>query len=315
MSGPRTVFGMPAYGRADAFARTLESLLAQSCRDFALVIVDDRPTAETRAIVEAYADDGRVHYEPNPVRLGMVGNWRHAFARSRELYPESEYFAWVSDHDVWHPRWLEVLSATLDAHPQVVLAYPYVMRLYRKYRRRVPALVDTQGISDRVERMRIATAMLTAGNAIYGLFRASALVRAGVFRPVLLPDRQLLTELALFGEFAKVPEILWYREVAGTFSYDRQRHMFFTSRAPLVTRLPIAVQHAGVLAWDLAVRAKGRPDFGRLTGVRYAAMQLWLMTRRSFKRPRWSTPIVKWLAMVSTGALWRSSRESAGPTP
>ena len=41
----------------------------------------------------------------------MVRNWRKCFERARQEYPRSEYFAWVSDHDFWHPRWLEMLVA------------------------------------------------------------------------------------------------------------------------------------------------------------------------------------------------------------
>jgi glycosyltransferase involved in cell wall biosynthesis len=47
-SAPRTVLGMPAYNRPDALPRVLESLLSQSCQDFALVIVDDAPSDEVR---------------------------------------------------------------------------------------------------------------------------------------------------------------------------------------------------------------------------------------------------------------------------
>src|SRR5687768_18276506 len=113
MAGPRVVFGMAAYQRTDTLAQVLESLLSQTYRDFAIVIVDDRPTPEVRAIVDTYARlHPRITYEPNPVRLGMIGNWKKAFERSREVHPGSEFFAWVSDHDFWHPRWLEVLVAT-----------------------------------------------------------------------------------------------------------------------------------------------------------------------------------------------------------
>jgi glycosyltransferase involved in cell wall biosynthesis len=128
---PRVALGMPAYYRPDTMARTLESLLSQTYKDFAVVITDDRPSPEVQAIVETYrALDDRIQYEANPSRLGMIENWRRAFERSRARWPDSEYFAWVSDHDILHPRWLEALVAALDAHPQVVLAYPGIMRIY-----------------------------------------------------------------------------------------------------------------------------------------------------------------------------------------
>src|SRR5262245_39672972 len=129
-ASPRVVLGMPAYNRPDALPRTLESLLSQTFRDFALVITDDQPTPAVAEIVKAYAGDApRITYEANARRLGMVGNWRAVFERARALYPRSEYFAWVSDHDLWHARWLEELVPVLDASPEVVLAYPEGVRV------------------------------------------------------------------------------------------------------------------------------------------------------------------------------------------
>jgi glycosyltransferase involved in cell wall biosynthesis len=278
---PRVLFGMPAYNRPDALPQTLESLLSQTYRDFAIVIVDDRPTPEVKAIVDRYAArDSRITYEANPVRLGMIGNWRRAHTRGREIHPTVEYFAWVSDHDIWHPRWLEVLIAELEEHPRVVMAYSQMQRVFANERRQVTRVSETVGMTSPIARLRTATADMTAGNAVYGLFRASTLAQAGVFRGVLMPDRQLLVELSLLGEFRHVPQILWYREVAGVFSLGRQRHMLFSGRVPLHTYLPPPLQHCGVLLWDLVVRGKGRPAFGRLAGAWYAACQLWYSTKR-----------------------------------
>jgi hypothetical protein len=278
---PRVLFGMPAYDRPDALPRTLESLLSQTFKDFALVIVDDRPTPDVKAIVDRYAAvDKRIAYEPNPVRLGMIGNWHKAFTRGREKNPTIEYFAWVSDHDIWHPRWLEVLVAELDDRPRVVMAYPQMQRVFRRERRAITRLSDTAGMASPVARLRRAIAGMTAGNAVYGLFRVEALERAGVFRGVLMPDRQLLVELSLLGEFKHVPQMLWYREVAGVFSLPRQRSMLFSGRVPFRTFLPAPLQHFGVLVWDLVMRGKGRPAFGRATGAWYALCQLWYATRR-----------------------------------
>lgn len=298
----RAVFGLPAYNRPDTLGRALESLLAQTYRHFAIVIVDDYPSEAVQEIARRYAAlDGRVVYEPNPVRLGMVQNWRAAFLRSRELFPGAEYFAWVSDHDVWHPRWLEVLVPLLDANQRIVLAYPRSARVYPRGRRRMPAPFDTVGIDDPGERLRRTTAAAAAGNCVYGLFRAAALAEAGVFRPVLMPDLEILVRLSLLGEFACAPELLWYREIApGTsgFSPARQRRMLFTGRAPLHAYLPPNLQHFGALMWDLVVRGDGPVD--RYTGLRYAGQQLWLSSLRELSRQdTW------WRSVVRLSSLGR----------
>lgn len=305
MTGPRVVLGLPAYERPDALPETLESILGQTCRDFVLLVIDDSSTEATEHIVREYAAlDSRVRYERNPRRLGMVANWRRCVERARTLHPASEFFAWVSDHDVWHPRWLEVLIAELDRHPEVVLAYPVALRTFKSSRPAVNRSFDTFGIVDPVERLRAASMRMMAGNMIYGLFRTAALVQAGVFRPVLIPDRQVLLELALLGQFKQVQELLWYREIRKGFSLDRQRTALFADGAPLYTYLPTHVTHAAMLVWDVVVRGRGRPAVGRRAGLTCGLVQLWTSVRRELRTAQ-KTPAagrLGWLrAMHGTG--------------
>jgi len=274
MSSPRVVLAMPVYERPDSLAQSLESILGQTRTDFALVIVDAGPTVETETVLTRYLQrDPRITYERTPTRLGMVKHWRRCLTRARELHPHSEYFAWVSDHDFWHPRWLERLVAELDAHPGVVLAYPRTLKLHARAGTRVPWSFETFGEKDPVQRVRLATEGMFAGDMIYGLCRADALQTAGVFRPAHQPDRQVLAALAALGEFRQVPEVLWYRQVPQAFSLERRRDVFFTGMVPLHAYLPYRVQHFGLMLWDFAIRARGGALVDRVTGVRAAAAQ------------------------------------------
>jgi glycosyltransferase involved in cell wall biosynthesis len=277
---------MPAYKRPDTMARTLESLFSQTFRDFALVIVDDGPSPETAAVVERYGREFPIHYEANAVRLGMIGNWRAVFERSRALYPDTEYFAWVSDHDVWHARWLHELVAVLDASPDVVVAYSAHIRMLPTRSEAVRKSFDTVDMSSRGARIAAAARFMLAGNMIYGLMRARALAAAGVFRPVVTPDRQVLLALSLFGQVRQLPEVLWYREMLREFDIARQREVFFPNGAPLYIYLPSHLQHFGVLLWDFGIRGRGAPAFGRLAGIRYALTQLWWSMVRQLVLPK-----------------------------
>jgi glycosyltransferase involved in cell wall biosynthesis len=284
-TSPRVVLGMPAYNRPDTLPRALETLLSQTYTSFAIVVVDDKPSPEVRAVIDTYqAIDGRLVYEPNPERLGMIGNWKKAFDRGRELFPQSEFFAWVSDHDIWHPRWLEVLVKALERHPEVVLAYPRMERVYKNHRRAVRRHFQTLGMTSPLERLRASGYGMTAGNCVYGLFRSDVLARAGVFRAVLAPDRQIVIQCLVLGQTIHVADVLWYREVAGMFSYGRQRRMFFPGRIPLHTFLPVTLQHFGVMVWDFGVRGRGRPAFGRAAGLFYAAANLWYLVKRDVSK-------------------------------
>jgi glycosyltransferase involved in cell wall biosynthesis len=305
-AAPKVVLGMPAYTRSDVIARTLESLLSQTYQDFALVIVDDGPSAETAAIVAQYAQRyPRVRYEANSTRIGMVANWRKVFERARQMYPESEYFAWVGDHDLWHARWLQEMVTVLDAFPDVVLVYPESLRMLRDHARMSHKAFDTVGIRRRGARIRQSARYMPAGDMIYGLMRREALGAAGIFRHVITPDRQVLLALSLFGEFKQVPEVLWYREVLRVFDVRRQREAFFPAGVPVYAYVPSHLQHCATLLWDFAACGKGRPRFGRLAALRYAAIQLCFSFVRDLMQPKaeWRQRIVRLLPGRSRSSL------------
>ena len=113
---------------------------------------------------------------------------------------------------------------------------------------------------------------MMAGDMVYGLLRPDALERCGVFRPVLLPDRLLLAELAVEGEFRQVPELLWRRRMSGVSDAASQRRSFFPDGAPAHARLPWWLQHAGAMAWALGVHGSGRPAVSRPSGIGLAAV-------------------------------------------
>jgi len=282
---PSTIFGLPAYNGARHLAEALESLLSQTRDDLAIVVVDDCSSDHTPDIVQGYAAlDPRIVYERSESRLGLVGNWNRVASLGRELFPDAPYFAWASDHDVWHPEWLESLAAELDAHPEAVLAYPLAVRM-TETAVEIPARDDTfetAGISDPNERFRRSIRQTTWGYRIYGLTRSGALARCGPFPLVLLPDRLHLTRLALEGEFRQVPRRLWYRRVgsSASMSLRRQRRAFFPQGAPLSARLPWALAHARAIGGRLAPVYLGEAVRCELT----ASRRRWRRRRRTAVR-------------------------------
>ena len=245
--GPRVVIGAPLYGQAAHVGEALASLLGQSYGDFRLVLVDDdSPDGTVDAVRATIAGDPRAELHVNPRRLGMLRNTNRAWALARARFPDAEFWALGSDHDVWHPRWLERLVDALDAHPGAVLAYPLTRRIDADGRPlRTAWRFDTEGVADPRARLRRGLYRMVSGDMIYGLFRAAALDRTGFYAPVLAPDRLLLSELALAGEFVQVPETLWDRRFVGLASLDRQRRAFWPEGAPLRTRLPWWMTHSG----------------------------------------------------------------------
>jgi glycosyltransferase involved in cell wall biosynthesis len=287
-SGPRAVLGVPIYNPGEPFGEAFESLLAQTYPDYALVVVDDSTTDAAGAAVKRYAA-GRsdIIYEHNAERLGMARNWRRAFELASERFEGFELFAWASDHDVWHPRWLEALVSALDANPDAVLAYPLSWRIGDDGDvLRAGAQFDTAGIESRRARLTAAINGMAAGTMVYGLYRARALARAGVFLDYLAPDRLLLTELSLYGPFVQVPETLWYRRYRHEVSDERQRRALFAGDPPRSARRPWRLVHAAVLTRRLVVEGVGLPEIGRVQGAGLAALHAWGIAARARRRRR-----------------------------
>jgi glycosyltransferase involved in cell wall biosynthesis len=273
--GPRVVIGLTAFNGARHLAEALESFLAQTFTDFALLVADDGSADETPAIAARYVQqDARVALLRSDERLGMIRNWQRAYDEARARHSQAEYFAWASDHDVWHPSWLESLVGVLDAEPDVVLAYPLDVGVADDGARiRDSWSFDTFGCTDLHERADRVIRGMSAGNMIYGLVRAQLPERCGVFRPVLLPDKLFLFELALLGQFKQVPRLLWYRRYPAdvTPSLARQRAALFGGEAPWYTHLRWWAPHSWFLLRSLLRRESGPDGLGRIAALRLVA--------------------------------------------
>ena len=116
---PAVTVGMPVYNDAAFLRQSLDSVLAQTFTDFRLVISDDASTDGSDEICRQYATrDPRVTFIRQPENLGISRNME--FLRDQSTSP---YFAWVGDDDVWDPRFLERLYASLGEHPSAAVAF------------------------------------------------------------------------------------------------------------------------------------------------------------------------------------------------
>lgn len=54
---------LPTYNRENTLGKSIESVLAQTYREFELLIVDDGSTDDTESVMRSYADDRIVYYK------------------------------------------------------------------------------------------------------------------------------------------------------------------------------------------------------------------------------------------------------------
>ncbi|HEV8396033.1 MAG TPA: putative sugar O-methyltransferase [Vicinamibacterales bacterium] len=253
------VLGMTLYNNAANLPEAIESLLAQTWTRFTLVLLDDASSDGTEAVARAYAAaDSRVRYVRHDRRRAMIATWHEAAELAVQADPSAVYFAWVSDHDRWHPRWLARLVGELETDAGAVLAYPITRRMGQAGQEleKGPRLFDTRGVDDVQERWRrFCHDGVGSGDMVYGLMRVDALRRAGIFRRVLRPDRLLMTELTLQGRVLQVPEVLWFRRQSMGTSVERQhRSLVLEGDEPRWFAWPPWFQHTLVLWQEYAVR-------------------------------------------------------------
>jgi glycosyltransferase involved in cell wall biosynthesis len=316
VSAVSLVLGVPLYGHGEHLQEALESLLAQTQPDLALVLCDDGPDEGARTVVEAVAArDSRVTYRRNERRLGLVGNWRRTFDVARELHPEARYFGWASDHDACHPRWAERLVDALERSPAAVLAYgrTYQFDSDRHVVHEVDRF-DTAGIPDVQQRVTAALRRMRAGDMVYGIYRRDPMQRCGVIRSLLLPDRLLLTELSVHGQFVYVPRALRYRRVTERATLARQRASLFGGPAPAYARLPWWLVHTAVFAWAMTVGGSGSALHGSTRASLIAAHArgnlAFAMRSRTRRVINWGGRLVR-RGLVRAAGFVRSRRPDA----
>ena len=105
---------IPTYNTALLIERTIRSVLAQSCQDFEILIIDDCSTDNTLEVVKTIKDE-RIRILEQPENRGP------AAARNRGLAEaKGEYCAFLDGDDYWEPDFLKETSGFLDAHPEAV---------------------------------------------------------------------------------------------------------------------------------------------------------------------------------------------------
>ena len=97
---------MPSFNTGKYITETIESVLAQSYKNWELIIVDDCSSDNTDEIVSTYLSDDRIHYLKNEKNSGA------AFSRNIALRKaKGKWIAFLDSDDLWLPEKLELQLA------------------------------------------------------------------------------------------------------------------------------------------------------------------------------------------------------------
>lgn len=115
METPRLSFIMPAWKAAHLHA-AIESIVAQDCGDWELVVVDDCSPEDLGSIVASFPDS-RIRYVRNDSNIGgsdLVAQWNHCLEFAR-----AEYLALAADDDLYAPEFCGECLRLAQKYPSV----------------------------------------------------------------------------------------------------------------------------------------------------------------------------------------------------
>lgn len=115
---PRVSIIVPSYNTVEYIAETLDSVFAQTCRDYEVVVVNDGSpdTPDLERVLAPYME--RIRYLRTENR-GLAGARNTAILASR-----GEFVALLDSDDIWEPNYLAVQLSMLDGDPSADIVYP-----------------------------------------------------------------------------------------------------------------------------------------------------------------------------------------------
>jgi len=112
---PSVTVVMAAYNAEAFISGAIDSILAQTCSDLELVVVDDASTDGTWGILQQYArSDDRVRLRRNASNVRQVTSLNFGILQAR-----APYVAIMDADDIADPLRLEHQACYLDEHPEV----------------------------------------------------------------------------------------------------------------------------------------------------------------------------------------------------
>ena len=231
MTVPAVSVVMSVYNGERYLRSAIESILAQTWRNFEFIIVDDGSQDSTGGLLTEYAAaDSRLVVLANPTNVGYT----RALNRGLDI-ARGRYVARQDADDISLPERLAAQVALLDARPEVGLAGTLAQIIDARGHLRdmdyFPRALDNAAI----QRQLLAANCLCHGSV---LMRRHILEKVGRYDIACEPseDHDLWLRLGEVSEIVNVePRLYQYRVHAESVSSRRRREQL-TSRAKLVER-------------------------------------------------------------------------------
>ena len=207
MKKPEVTVLMPVYNGEPYLKAAIESVLAQTYRDFELLIINDASTDASAQTIAGFSDP-RIRLLANPKNLNLIGTLNRGLNEAA-----GRYIARMDQDDISEPERLEAQVAFFKSNPGHVLlgTEAQIISPADAFVGYEPAYLDDATL-------RLA---LTAGNAfVHGsvMFKKETALEIGGYNPeaYLMEDYNLWLRLSKAGKVANLPRPLYRWRVTPT---------------------------------------------------------------------------------------------------
>ena len=233
---------IPVYNCEKYIGATIESVLAQTVKDFELIILNNCSTDRTLDVICQY-NDPRIRLIENETNIGAEGNWNKALFEAR-----GEFIKILCADDLLYPTCLERQLAVFenfsnDGVALVCCGRDVINGQGKKIMKR-----NFKGQCGRLLGHHVIKKTIRAGTNLIGeptavLFRADVLANAGQFDATIpyIIDLDLWCRMLLHGDIYIIPESLcvfrvssnsWSVAVAHSQSQDFQNFIMRLGEDP-----------------------------------------------------------------------------------
>ncbi len=173
---PQVSIIIPTYNRAELICETLESVFAQTFKDYEIIVVDDGSEQDIHALITT---------PDHPVRYARIDHAGQGAARNLGLeLAQGKYLTFLDSDDLWETRFLEKITVALDTHPSAGWVYCDYATFDEQGELHRAFLSPAHKINGNLFAALLEGNVLCVGGL---LFRRECFARAGNFDPALPP--------------------------------------------------------------------------------------------------------------------------------
>lgn len=207
MENPKVGIIIPCYNGGDYLVRTIESVLAQSYKNYHIIAGNDGSSDNTAEILKNYGDRITILNHPDHGNHGQAATYNLCLQ-----HVNYEYIAFIDNDDLWHPDKLQKMVNIIDSLPSIGLIYSNgdVIDAHDKF------LYSFLGSNHR-ENNEIGDILLdcyirTPSTVIV---RGNILRAAGAFKEGIIPDHDMWIRMKELTSFYYLNENLFSYRVHG----------------------------------------------------------------------------------------------------